>query len=350
MADIITRCPKCATAFRITDALLKPPKGRVRCGACLHVFNAVEHVVKAQSPEPPANTEQKPVAQPERDTDDDEVPEDESWALELLKDDDDEPSVKFRKIVTVNEAPPPAAPAEPQRAHGNDALLDELDALLTTVPEEEHTGHGPASQSEPGPQSSGRAESRTTLSKAEQLSLEEMIAAIEPEALEVEWQPKVPAWRRRILWPTLAALALLALVVQIAWLEFPRLSRVEPYRSFYAAACSVFGCQIPELRDRSQIQTSNLLVRSHPRKKGSLLVDVILHNNATFEQPFPGLQLTFSDSRDQAVAVHRFSPSDYLGGELAGRDNMPVSNPIHIAFEVTDPGGSAVSYSIAIID
>lgn len=46
MADLITRCPKCSTAFRITEDLIKSAKGVVRCGSCLNVFNATEYLVK----------------------------------------------------------------------------------------------------------------------------------------------------------------------------------------------------------------------------------------------------------------------------------------------------------------
>ncbi|MEY4590068.1 MAG: hypothetical protein RL497_2144 [Pseudomonadota bacterium] len=44
MADMITRCPQCATAFRITAAHLKLAQGSVRCGACFTIFNALENL------------------------------------------------------------------------------------------------------------------------------------------------------------------------------------------------------------------------------------------------------------------------------------------------------------------
>ncbi len=36
----VTRCPKCATAFRISDAQLAARSGQARCGRCGHVFDA----------------------------------------------------------------------------------------------------------------------------------------------------------------------------------------------------------------------------------------------------------------------------------------------------------------------
>ncbi len=47
----ITQCPRCGTSFRVTDAHLAIAAGAVRCGSCLHIFNAREHWVEEQSAE-----------------------------------------------------------------------------------------------------------------------------------------------------------------------------------------------------------------------------------------------------------------------------------------------------------
>ncbi len=39
----VTRCPECQTAFRMTPAQLAAADGKVRCGACLTVFNATDN-------------------------------------------------------------------------------------------------------------------------------------------------------------------------------------------------------------------------------------------------------------------------------------------------------------------
>ncbi|MBP7488471.1 MAG: zinc-ribbon domain-containing protein, partial [Azospira sp.] len=44
---ILTRCPQpeCQTTFRVTPEQLKARGGKVRCGQCQHVFNALEHLL-----------------------------------------------------------------------------------------------------------------------------------------------------------------------------------------------------------------------------------------------------------------------------------------------------------------
>lgn len=40
----VTQCPHCRTSFRVSQAQLAAAHGVVRCGACLHVFNAAEQL------------------------------------------------------------------------------------------------------------------------------------------------------------------------------------------------------------------------------------------------------------------------------------------------------------------
>jgi hypothetical protein len=80
-----------------------------------------------------------------------------------------------------------------------------------------------------------------------------------------------------------------------------------------------------------------------------LKVDVLIINNAPFDQPFPDLELVFTDINENPVAARRFTPDEYLGGELAGRKLMPQNQKIYISLDLVDPGESAVNYSIQII-
>jgi predicted Zn finger-like uncharacterized protein len=43
---MLTRCPACATHFRVTPDQLKLRAGRVRCGECQHVFNALDTLIE----------------------------------------------------------------------------------------------------------------------------------------------------------------------------------------------------------------------------------------------------------------------------------------------------------------
>lgn len=57
----VTRCPHCHTSFRVSDEHLEAAGGIVRCGSCLQVFKATEHLVNESEP---ANTAPHPPEEP----------------------------------------------------------------------------------------------------------------------------------------------------------------------------------------------------------------------------------------------------------------------------------------------
>ncbi|MCC2639371.1 MAG: hypothetical protein K0Q68_3090 [Moraxellaceae bacterium] len=73
-----TKCPHCGSSFRITDAQLAAKGGSVRCGSCLQVFRADQHLVgaPAPAPAPAAPATAKPRTKG--------GPADESWAMDLM--------------------------------------------------------------------------------------------------------------------------------------------------------------------------------------------------------------------------------------------------------------------------
>lgn len=75
---MFTQCPQCQTVFRVTPATLKAAQGRVRCGRCRRVFNALTYLIERED-ESDAVTEE-PRSPPEEAQDDSpaEAPEDSS--------------------------------------------------------------------------------------------------------------------------------------------------------------------------------------------------------------------------------------------------------------------------------
>lgn len=92
-----TQCPHCGAQFKISKQHLRQARGAVRCGSCLQVFQATDHLLNdpaakpAAAPAPKAAPARPAAAKPPRKAGDDE-----SWAEALL--DEDAPP------------PPPVAP------------------------------------------------------------------------------------------------------------------------------------------------------------------------------------------------------------------------------------------------
>ncbi|WP_105102947.1 DUF3426 domain-containing protein [Microbulbifer pacificus] len=231
------------------------------------------------------------------------------------------------------------APAE--SAKWPDASVDEF------TDEDMRRLAGSGARRSPRPEANDRLDSRQ-VDQAPLLPRDQLISAIGPAPIDVTWQPRrhrrVPNW----LWALGALLLALGLVAQTAYFRFDTLSKRDPWRQLYAAVCPALDCTLPPQVDIAAIHTSNLVVRSHPQIANALAVEAVLLNRAPFDQPFPSLQLRFTDLKNAPVASRRFAPEEYLKGELSGRRLMPTGNPVHIALEIVDPGSEAVNYELRI--
>jgi len=155
--------------------------------------------------------------------------------------------------------------------------------------------------------------------------------------------------RRKWLWRIALLLGAILLIAQVIYFRFDSLGKNPSYRPLLTQACHVIGCKMPELIDLEQIRSNNLIVRSHPTAANALLVDVILINNANFEQPYPALSLEFSNLGDTLLAASQIQPRQYLRGELAGSKLMPAKQPIQVSLSIEDPGSDAVNYRLNIL-
>lgn len=172
-----------------------------------------------------------------------------------------------------------------------------------------------------------------------------LLDRIEPEPVVMTSGFLRQRWIKRA-WTAGIVVAVLVLAGQYLMFNFDRLARDDNYRPALGQACQWLGCQLPERDDLSQIRSSNLVVRSHPRASNALAVDAILINRADFKQHFPIMELQFTDLSGDIIAGRRFTPDEYLSGELSGMTTMPVRQPVHVSLEIVDPGEKAVNYQL----
>jgi predicted Zn finger-like uncharacterized protein len=367
MSAFSTSCPNCGAAFIVTPQQLAVANGSVRCGSCMHIFLAAQHrsdKPAAQSDnifdfklgggEPQTSTPAPGKSSKESEfsdqflnlnTDNQAFAEamgeeessaydDEQWAknlLESLDNDDDEPvrgnkkpaaepdeielSPEFAELENnllagrTKEAPAPARPSE------LDELAAALDASLVAEPDNER---------------------------------KRMLSSIQAEPLEFtfrrfHWSQVIT----RTFFILASLIALAGIGAQFAYFNFDRFARDDRYRPWYALACEQLKCTLPSRDDITQIQATNLVVRSHPKIANALIVDAMLTNRASYEQPYPELELIFTNMQGQVVAARRLKPQEYLGSSDAA-PAMPSYEPIHMALEIADPGPTATGYRIVI--
>lgn len=393
---LVTQCPYCQTRFRLTAEQLNVAAGNVRCGACLEVFHAGDAAAAMQQ-DLPARAEPDPARPSTLLQDDLDEPDlaalglDESIIDEVnptgmtghqqsgleaaLPASDDQPPTEI-------DTPSPAEPfadlhedflaTPPARDFGPDFDHNRLGDQDLDADSESHADHDifdrdrpttPAPADIPPPPDRQHQEQSPTVDTQPDLAdapaadnpqpdrREPQLTALRLELLEEELLSGPPARprQRAWLWNSLCLLALLALAGQFFYYNFDALARDQRSRPLLENLCLIARCELPARVDISRIRSANLLVRQHPEFPNALAIDVILYNRADFEQPFPVLQMHFTDAGGREVSARSFRPEEYLSGELAGVRLMPPQTPIHVGLSMLDPGPQASGYRLEFL-
>jgi len=133
------------------------------------------------------------------------------------------------------------------------------------------------------------------------------------------------------------------LVTQLLWPQRAALREDPQWGPWVEQLCSYIECNLPPRTDLGKIelqQRSVLKDRDDPRK---LQIDLLIANKAAFAQPYPDINLRFTNIEGELVAERRFKPSEYLR-EQPDSAEMPVGVPVHIAFSVKAPDGNITGY------
>lgn len=292
---MLTRCPACETHFRVTPEQLKARSGRVRCGECQHVFNALDSLIE----EPKLVIVPPPAA----------TPQDTASALSRV----------------AAEAAVPSAPTVEAGAEE----YDEPAAAASTS--------GPPSL----PESTGAAEPETEILEAKTVEAEPPTESELPHWSETF--PEPPPSPRRWPWAIGSALALAAIGLQALLAFRVELAVLWPeLRPALVTLCDMAGCEVglPAKVGLVGIEASDL----HPdaERAGRLAMTATLKNRAPFAQRFPHLELTLTDTADKAIARKVLAPTDYLPPKTPFTQGMLPNADIAVVVGI-DPGELAAS-------
>jgi len=339
---MLTRCPSCATHFRVTPEQLKARGGRVRCGECQNVFNALDSLIE----EPIVMT--APVATVA-------VPPAPTFA-EMPG------SVQLDGTASVSGN---AAEAETNPASPADQIAVPPTPTFEPVPKalEELPASQPGMQETSIPESPEATEPQAVEPDAVEPVADEPVAeplasaepvAIDPDtatdAADADWSstfPESPPPPRRWPWVVGSLAALVALVLQAALAFRVELVVLWPEsKAALVALCEIADCEVglPAKAALVGIEASDL----HPdsEHKGRLALAATLKNRAPFAQQFPHLELTLTDTADQAIARKVLAPADYLPPKTSVANGMPPNADIMVAIGIDSGEMTASGYRL----
>lgn len=307
---MLTRCPACETHFRVTADQLKLRAGRVRCGECQHVFNALDTLIEEA---PVIVVSAAPTTYP--------VPETPPPAPELPSEADvavppaptfETPATEEADAWQAQEAIPPLAA---------ETIAEEIAARPATAPDvadEAETGSAAPEEMAPAVATDTAVGESTSPPPAASTDAE---VGVTEAWDEVFTEPPPP---RRWPWVVGSLLALLALLAQATFVYRVELAVLWPdVKPALVAVCEALGCQVglPAKVGLVGIESSDL----HPdaAQKGRLGLAAMLRNRAPFAQAYPHVEITLTDTADTAILRKVLAPADYLPRGTALETGMP---------------------------
>ncbi len=389
--DIITRCPSCQTSFRITGEQLKVAAGAVRCGACLRIFQADDEII--QVPKLPGVTEILPGLQGSAPTPPLQfaMSEKEAESAEAtttdhltLGEEGLESSIESRceNIHDTTDVPcqvpldgfdGSAADETIVRqfwSHWNqyveNSFVEEIpgqnDEVLAPDLSSTNLSHQqPQHQASTDSHDIGQCIHEETGNTAEasdarldddldalvgHLNLEnDRAELIESELREV---PTLRGWETAVT-SLIVVILLLTGLAQYAWFNKNLYAQDVRMRPYFLTVCHWVNCVLPDYVNDDDLVAQNLVVRPHNSVEGALTVDAILRNSAIFRQQFPLLELQFEDINGRVVAMRRFSPQEYLAGELRGLRFIPANTEVRFSLQILRPGEEALGFSLKVV-
>lgn len=299
--NLVTSCPTCGTLFRVVPDQLRISDGWVRCGQCAKVFDAhLQMQAVATEPTllaPPAEAVAAPPA--------------------------------------VVEVP---ASASADLADAEAAAWDGAPAAPEPQPEPEPDENPAAEEAAPSELSDDSLwpdEAASTLPPAEEVPSAEAEAPAEPPAF-VRAADRRAFWQGRPVRAALAALAgLLALLLggQVLVHERDRIAAHAPATApLLAALCAPLGCTLQPWRQiEAVVIDSSAFVKLEPQR---YRLSLVLRNTAVVPLALPAIELSLTDSNDQAVMRRVVTPADWgaatpvlaAGGESAASVTLTLAD------------------------
>lgn len=311
----ITTCPNCQTQFAVTDAQLSQYNGKVRCGHCLHVFDATLSIIdKADVADKTATSTRKKVKVSK-------ATDGKKTAVKHHINDDEKPENIIKSAEEIIE-----------KTKGTEFEADEDEDFAAETIDYAALGHTYEPIDEPLSQASPTQTVETPSNIAYSLPKKRAIK-------------KTSSW---LIWP-LALLLMIAVLGQTLYFMRNEIAIYYPGTKLYLEqACAQMGCSIelPKKIDYIVIDDSEL--QEDTERKGLIRLNSALINQAGFAQAYPNLELTLTDADDKPKLRRTFKPAEYLPANTDIESGIPAGAEIKINLAISAEGETVTGYRLFV--
>jgi predicted Zn finger-like uncharacterized protein len=286
-----TRCPACATMFKVVPDQLRISQGWVRCGQCDEVFDANAHLHEDIAA---AHDEVDPVA------------DDPTWAASTQP---PRPTEIDPGIAALKFEPEPPVATAPEEA----VAAPQSDALSLDDPATEPSLDAVHEPTELAPLREELRADTDAVPAHVQRGATGLGAPVEPPALSfLSGAQGESVWHRpwtRALLGLLGLILLGLLLIQVVVQERDRIAAYHPAtQPALESLCDIWGCQLAPWR---QIDAMVIDSSSFTKVRADVYrLNFSVKNTAPITVAMPALELTLTDMQDQAVMRRIISVQD----------------------------------------
>lgn len=340
-----TQCPHCDTRFRVTESQVNIADGFVRCSVCKEVFNAFEVADQHEHQQSLLNQGHRDELPFTPDTNND-TSSDTGIDIDIdLADNEEDLS---------EQAHTDLEPFEVNQAEENDdqndlnSRFEKLNIEGLNI-DDQNIEHRPETEAVDFNQTSATHDTRKDAFDFFDEEANESLPHVVPEKYKDAYTASSSTLISSLLWSAAILLLMTTLLIEYAWFNRDQLNQIPQMQTLTDKLCQQVDCKNISMRNPAKIELISRNVYSHPNEKNALMVNITMKNHADFAQPYPIMQIKFSDVRGGNVAARRFLPAEYLPEELQRQDSQqlqllePATN-MTFTMEIQDPGKQAMTY------
>lgn len=262
--SLITACPACQTQFEVTDQQLQAYAGKVRCGECDHVFDAQSYLLETTPTQ--MTVAETPGSVPEV-----------SDASVYFK-----VSAEAAQVDSTSQVEGAFTSAEPSVQP--DLVLEDADGSSWQVndPQDQH--------------------------------LEPTIPAfLRDVSLTDERHAPVQSVGHQRIYGLFIGLLILAVLLQIIYFTRSGLAANYPQtKPLLLSLCQRLHCDLRLPQDITQLTIDDADIQEHRERQDVLTFSSVLMNHGVVAQAYPKVELTLTNTADEAVLRKVLQPAQYL--------------------------------------
>jgi predicted Zn finger-like uncharacterized protein len=349
MKSSVTTCPHCTTQFVVDDAQLSQYGGKVRCGHCLNVFNAVDYItpsvaesapevesitpapVQAETVETKPIVEEVVIPEPQPVVEQTPVPEEEPVAPQtnFLEESSIESDVSDEMAADVEE-------------EVDQAFIDKTQSLIENI-----NIHDIESELEPEVAKESVIDSSAAQAPAEPVNeYADYDLPQEPNFADSEVVTTIGETNdgpetdyaflaeKKTSSPWLKFLALLFILVLAGQLiYFMRHTIAQQFPStkpMLESICKPLGCEINLPKEIQLFSIDDSGIQEDSETQGVIRLTSTITNRANFNQAYPNLEVTLTDGKDVPKIRRTFKPEEYLAKDEFSEEGLSAGDSISV--------------------